>query len=68
MCVEQREETVISDLDTGYEETVVSLIKLRESSVWTVPEFPAIILLPLIILSATAVLFFIKRRDASTNH
>jgi len=65
VCVEQHEETVITDLDTGYKETVASSVKLKESNAWAEPEFPTIAVVTFLILLIFALAIILLRKKRS---
>ena len=58
VCVEQREQTTITDPATNYTETTVSLIELKQTNLWAVPESPTLTIsaLTLLIITLAAVL------------
>ncbi len=72
VCVEQREQTTITDPATGSSETTVSLIELKRTNLWggSEVEFPASIVIAgvvvlILILVALAILFSHKKHSGT---
>ena len=65
VCLEQREQTTVTDPNTNYSETTISLIELKQTNLWGAPAFPTItvtVIFAFVIALIIAVLAVVLRR------